>query len=344
MRADLTQESWPAEGLESLGYCPLCGCSDRSLLHDNLTDRVFRVAPGKWQLWSCFGCEAAYLDPRPDRTTIGLAYSSYYTHAEPKRAEAVTLVQRFRHAMGNAYRNNRFGTKGRPAIPLGHLIVRLLPEARRQDTTYRFLPRPTSKRQRLLDVGCGNGDFLQFAKQAGWETCGVEPDGQARQAASAIGADVRPRLEDWSSEEASFDYITANHVIEHVHDPHSFLRRIFALLRPGAGLFLETPNIKSMGYALFKESWRDLDPPRHLVLFDRKTLESTVRASGFTEVIFHPRPEVYEEISSQSARIARGLDPFSTISVDTPGVPRDFANADLEIEHAEFLTATARRP
>ena len=75
-------ETWPAEHLEKVPCCPVCGGSKRELMHSDLIDNVFHVAPGKWQLWRCLNCKSAFLDPRPTAQSIGLAYVDYYTHGE----------------------------------------------------------------------------------------------------------------------------------------------------------------------------------------------------------------------------------------------------------------------
>ncbi len=60
---------WPAEDLEDLGHCPVCGVTERTSLYDNLRDKIFFSAPGAWKMWRCGGCGVGYLDPRP---TVGL--------------------------------------------------------------------------------------------------------------------------------------------------------------------------------------------------------------------------------------------------------------------------------
>jgi len=88
----LADEAWPEDGLERVGRCPLCASSSRSVRHTDLSDRLFRAAPGRWTLHDCAGCGGAYVDPRPTRETIGLAYRSYYTHDDeapwPSRSSA----------------------------------------------------------------------------------------------------------------------------------------------------------------------------------------------------------------------------------------------------------------
>jgi SAM-dependent methyltransferase len=77
-----------------------------------------------------------------------------------------------------------------------------------------------------------------------------------------------------------YDVVTLNHVIEHLHDPAEALHRIRAILRPGGRLWIATPNLRSLGHRAYRRHWEALDPPRHLVLFDRASLEGLVRRSG----------------------------------------------------------------
>ena len=74
---------------------------------------------------------------------------------------------------------------------------------------------------------------------------------------------------------------TMAHVIEHVHDPAALLRESYRVLKPGGVMVVLTPNIESWGHARFGKNWFNLDPPRHLVLFSRKTLGKVAEREGF---------------------------------------------------------------
>jgi SAM-dependent methyltransferase len=78
----------------------------------------------------------------------------------------------------------------------------------------------------------------------------------------------------------SFDVITLWHVLEHVARPVPLLERLVSLLRPGGVLVVSVPNFRSWQSRLFSGSWFHLDPPRHLVHFDRETLEECLRRAG----------------------------------------------------------------
>lgn len=143
---------------------------------------------------------------------------------------------------------------------------------------------PAALRGRVLDVGCGSGDFLVHMRALGWEVAGVEPDPEAAQVARTAlgGADIRTgELEDAAFPESSFDAIALGHVLEHVPAPGATLRACRRLLRPGGCLVLATPNTASLGSERFGASWLHWDPPRHLHLFNRATLSRVASDAGF---------------------------------------------------------------
>lgn len=218
---------WPAEGLEFLGICPVCGQPGRELLLADLRDRLFGTAPGSWTLWRCSDCDNGYLDPRPDHRTIGQAYASYYTWEYHRFAGNVSRRRLNRLARRNAYINIRWGFALNPAaattIPLNTTqklqadrLVRSLPAARAGE--------------RLLDIGCGNGAWLDLMRSGGCDVYGVEPDQVAASQARALGLTVEPDLLAAPWPALYFDAITQNHVIEHLHDPRAILLRCHELL------------------------------------------------------------------------------------------------------------------
>lgn len=278
----LAVKKWPADGLENVPRCPVCGSSKRELLHSGLTDRVFRCAPGTWTLQVCRDCGSGYLDPRPDPATIGQAYSQYCTHGAPGGVDYANASgwRRFRISQRNKYLNTHYGYDLKPAtrFPLR------LSEARRRRfdgfTGFLKFPGPGA---RVLDIGCGNGSFLWQMRSLGWDVCGVEPDPQSAARARAAGLDVRiGMIHEHTFPEAHFDAITMNHVIEHLHDPGDTLRRCFKLLKPGGYLSIATPNLNSCGHEHFGVDWLALDPPRHLVLFTESSLKNLLEQCGFT--------------------------------------------------------------
>lgn len=334
---------WPADGLESVPNCPACGANDRKLMHEGLSDRLF-LAPGKWSLYRCESCASAYIDPRPTTGTIGLAYQNYITHEKIPSFSSLSFLEKLRVLLANGYRNHRYGTCDYPTSILGILAAGLIPNARAIiDAGMRHLPKGND-RGRLLDIGFGNGVFLSRASFAGWDVVGVDSDQKAVDAASCSGLDVRlGSVESLDPSIEQFDVITLSHVIEHVHHPLKVLQACNRLLRAGGFLWLETPNVASMGHRLFGNCWRGLEPPRHLVLFNLRSMCNTLRAAGFTKINLQPYRPLCDVMFRSSWAILKGDDPYSVSRHYGPNSIVKKANriARREPAYREFITLKA---
>jgi SAM-dependent methyltransferase len=309
-------------------------------------DNVFNVAPGTWQMWRCGSCRSAYLDPRPDQATIGRAYGVYYTHSHAPEPTPLTTLGKLRHGLANGYRNSRFGTTFRPAIDAGRLLGLLVPPLTWPiDAVYRFLPRPVpGKVQSLLDIGCGSGAFLDLAREAGWQVAGTEPDPVARERGAERGLTVLESTEDWLARPERFDFVTLSHVIEHVHDPIAVLKQAFALLRAGGQIYVQTPNIDAYGHRLYGADWRGLEPPRHLVIFNRDSLHDALGQAGFSRMtdILHNRL-FYFGRQFRSKHIGFGAADLASQKAPNPSLKDRFLSS-ISYPAAEMLTITAGRP
>lgn len=341
---------WPEDGLESVSKCPVCDATQREIMHRDLTDRLFCVAPGLWTLYRCAQCQSAYLDPRPNAESIGLAYTRYFTH----QAEDHPIVRRrgvvrsLLHDMLNDYRNACYGLNRAPSNFLGRWLVPLFPSLRAAvDAQCRHLPHPPNGGGKLLDVGFGNGGFLQLATEMGWNAEGIDFDPDAVEVARSRGLNVRCISADtFDSVEEQYDVITICHVIEHVHHPASLLRNLFSLLKPGGMLWLDTPNLDSAGYMRFGRNWRDLDPPRHLVLFSTQAMKNILKNCGFSDVKRHWRGLSVFDTFPVSEALECGSDPTKASRQGKPPLREVFAELHemLTPLRRDFITLTARKP
>lgn len=257
--------------------CLLCE-GEGVTLYSGLRDRLFD-APGSWSLMQCPNCRLVWLNPQPIPDDIGKLYSKYFTHQvldAPKR-----MLAGLRKSVKASILQYCFGyqMEGSSRM-LGSVLSKIGPLVDIVGGGVRYLK--ADEMGRLLDVGCGNGLFLDQMRGLGWEVMGVEPDGEAVSVArEELGLEVfQGPLEGAKFPDGHFDAITMNHVIEHVPDPIGLLKECRRLLKPGSKLIVVTPNIKSLGRRTFDDAWVHWDPPRHLFLFSPEALRTCAERAG----------------------------------------------------------------
>lgn len=342
-------EPWPAKDLEAAPNCPVCASAERELLYAGLTDRVYGIAPGKWTLYRCARCRSAWLDPRPNKASIGRAYEDYVTHVAEDDVSVLPtspLIRRL-HAWINDYKNGRYGLTRTPAARGGRWLVALVPSIRaKADAQCRHMPRRPGSGKHLLDVGFGNGGFLKLAGEMGWSAQGIDFDAKAVAVARAQGLDARcASVDELLKEDARYDVITISHVIEHVHDPIQLFGILYRLLKPGGYLWIETPNVESCGARKFGANWRGLEPPRHLVLFNPRSLRRALVSAGFHKVVQRWHGLIPLTVYPASEAIACGELAHEATIRGLPRLPAIFAEMISMFwpGRREFLTYTAQK-
>lgn len=224
--------------------CAVCGVDDARVLSRRARwrQRVRTVV--------CRRCGLVYANPRPARERLARFYrEQIYTQ----------------YIDGN-----------------GRFRERLLGASRRQaQDTFDFFVGPAGQRlagARILEVGCGLGDFLVLARQAGARVLGLELEGPYADFAETTHelSIVRGRVEDLDTD-ARFDVIALFHVVEHLEDPVSVLAALHPRLARGGRLFIEVPD--------FAGPWRipftDFLRLEHLYNFSPETLRHVLARAGF---------------------------------------------------------------
>ncbi len=136
--------------------------------------------------------------------------------------------------------------------------------------------------KKILDIGCGNGDFLTAVKKYGSYVYGNETSTVRCREAQLRELDICcDQLKNCHYPSASFDLITLWHVLEHLVNPQEEINRIFGLLKNGGHLVISVPNISSWQARLTKGRWFHLDAPRHLIHFNDQTLTSFLENNHF---------------------------------------------------------------
>jgi SAM-dependent methyltransferase len=138
---------------------------------------------------------------------------------------------------------------------------------------------------RVLDIGCGRGEWLTMLDQIGVRAAGVDSHAAFVEAGRARGLDIveGDGIQHLKGLPAnSLDLVTAFHLIEHL-DIETVLTLIAAAhdaLRPGGCLLLETPNPTNLQMAAC-DFYND---PTHRTPMPPSLTGFLVSASGFADV------------------------------------------------------------
>ncbi len=136
---------------------------------------------------------------------------------------------------------------------------------------------------KLLDIGCGPGDFAQKFGGDTWELYGTEISDFARLEAEKKGV----KFDLPSCEDACFDLIVYRGTIQHLPLPIGSIFDSFMRLKKGGWIvFLATPNIGGLVYRI----WQDhpaLEPKFNFVLFSDRILRATLENIGFKKMQFY---------------------------------------------------------
>jgi SAM-dependent methyltransferase len=210
-----------------------------------------------FELYRCLSCGQVMQNPLPTPEQLSKAYSAEYAPYRPAWKET--------------------------GWPLWK-VFRQLTTRRRMKRLRRF-----GRGSKLLEVGCGAGDFLHAAYSAGWDVSAVEYSAALADALRLeLGFDVRageltPDL--WQP--GSFDVVALFSVIEHLRNPLETLVTASSYLKTGGVVFIQIPTLRGVELGKeFGQYWALLDLPRHLSFFGRKCLSELCDQAGMQLIVF----------------------------------------------------------
>jgi 2-polyprenyl-3-methyl-5-hydroxy-6-metoxy-1,4-benzoquinol methylase len=237
--------------LETLQHCPVCQ-SNSSEPYSTCIDHT--VSQQSFLIVKCTNCGFLFTNPRPSEANIGQYYQSddYISHSNTSKGLINTLYQ--------WVRNYTIKRKCQYIAQISGL----------------------SQAGRLLDIGCGTGEFLHGMQQQGWQVEGLEPSPSARAlATSQYQLSVSPSETLYQLPRQSYDVITLWHVLEHVHDLSRYLDQIRLLLKPSGKLIIAVPNAEAHEIQHYRQLWAAYDVPRHLYHFTMVTMDKLMNLHHF---------------------------------------------------------------
>jgi SAM-dependent methyltransferase len=249
--------------------CPICASVELVAGSEIVThDFSFKTCGNKFTYATCV-CGLTYLRNRPVASALDVIYPSDYS-GYIQRTGAVASVRR-----------RNFKAKFTDARDL--------------------LSRPIEN-LKVLDFGCGNGEFLGAVLHLG-DSARVSSLVGFDFTLAAVPGDLVSRAIfcDSSLEALSrgpFDLVFMNQVIEHLPSPLNTLRAIRDAMNTGGVLSIETPSLSGLDYRLQPRSqWGGWHAPRHFALFDETSLRAIVEKAGFLVESFEyiPSPFLWAE-------------------------------------------------
>ena len=232
--------------------CEVCGARGSSVVATGY-DYELITCRNRWTYVACEQCGHVWIDPRPTVDSLDVIYPPTYY----------------------AYNYQQIS----PVLRRGKEVL----DALKMRQILKLCGRTP---ERYLDVGCGDGRYLEVLARRGVarpNLFGLELDEKVVAGLQERGLQAYcERVETCERfESETFDLITMFHVIEHVESPRVVVERLAEWLAPGGVLALETPNIASLDARLFRSgTWGGYHIPRHWHLFAPETLARLIQSCG----------------------------------------------------------------
>jgi 2-polyprenyl-3-methyl-5-hydroxy-6-metoxy-1,4-benzoquinol methylase len=149
-------------------------------------------------------------------------------------------------------------------------------------------------RGRVLDVGAGQGQNVEYLVRHGFETVGLEPNPLAANVCKEKGLPVLcGTLDSVALEAETFDTVILSQVVEHLVDPVQSLNLVNRLLRPAGTVIIFTPNPSGVQAKLFGPNWAHWHVPYHVHLYGASQLRRLLNQSRFVVRHMHTVSPAY---------------------------------------------------
>lgn len=141
------------------------------------------------------------------------------------------------------------------------------------------------KTNNIIDIGCGDGYFLEVAKKRGWNVYGTEYTDAAIDICRKKSITVHQGiLKADNYKNNMFDVVTSFEVIEHINNPIEEVKNIKAILRKGGALYITTPNFNSLSRFILGPKWNVIEYPEHLSYYTASTITAFFNKNNFEEI------------------------------------------------------------
>ncbi len=191
-------------------------------------------------IYTCRRCGTGYSYPFYTETQLNKIYKNYsgYTHDDKI---SNTLAYRLLVYIEEQVMTACLSTKG---LILKKFLT--FPFFTYLFQTYPLFTTKTATGIKILDIGCGGGHFLKIAQKAGCTAYGTEIDKKLVKKLRSHGIRAYLDLEAVAKLHTKFDIVRLNHVVEHLVDPNTELKRAHKFLKKNGELIIGVPNYETL--------------------------------------------------------------------------------------------------
>ncbi|MCX6043598.1 MAG: class I SAM-dependent methyltransferase [Chloroflexi bacterium] len=190
---------------------------------------------------------------------------------------------------------------------------------------------------KVIDLGCGDGDFVTLLNENGIATVGVDSDEKAYQAAMAKGLPIvqQDLIAYLQAQPAnSVDGIFSAHVVEHLPYPTVILliQEAFRVLQPGGRLILTTPDVRT----LFSHLEMFYLHFGHISFLHPRLLCFFLDYTRFTQIEFGTNPQTASALLPEVATLLRQAAFPDAIYAPSQHLPVDYRR-EIPLQGHSFL-------
>ncbi len=248
--------------------CRICGNTTNNTWYE--VKEMMLGTGDSFRYFQCGACNCLQLHTVPDEISRYYPDDYYSFKASPEdgyKGRIKKYLQGLRH-------HSVITGKGLT----GRLLKKLLPNRHIELENFKYAR--LKKKDKILDVGSGNGLFTYLLKNAGFSNIkGIDPF-LKQDIKYANGLHIQ-RISLFDLEETGWDAVMFNHSFEHLDSPQRYLERVNQILTPKGICIIRIPTVSSEAWETYKEHWVQLDAPRHYFLFSVKSMELLAERCGF---------------------------------------------------------------
>ncbi|MFH1905618.1 MAG: class I SAM-dependent methyltransferase [bacterium] len=228
--------------------CPICNKNYSKRLFETNDFRLHTTFQ-EFNLCLCKNCGFVYVNPQPNEDELGKFYPESYYNPTP-------LILEFFYK------------------PFANMITKkMIGDIKK-----------VKRNGKLLDVGCGSGFFLKELLKYGYDAYGID---SYEGILDIISPELCLRVKnnsflDIKFPDESFDIVIIKQVLEHLLNPNDVIKEIHRILKEDGIVYVEVPNFNCAEAQLFGKFWYNLEVPRHLYQFTKKTFRAIFEKNGFS--------------------------------------------------------------